>query len=89
MISKRYRGPYFFTLEDYELLCQSKEAGQLTKYTIEAEENRIRFRNTGYTLFFLTRNLDDVISLQGLDKYGMRDNKFKKYIEKLPVKIRE
>ncbi len=83
MLSKSYKGPYYIELSDYNLIYENKQIDAISKYSIEREDNRIRFRNKGYTLFFLQKQDDQTILLQGLDGYGMRDHQFLKFVKKL------
>lgn len=80
-------------LENYNLIKTSTYADQLCTYKIIREENRLRFATKdGYTLFFIRQKLEEdtmEVDLQGLDGYGMRDKKFKRYVCKLVDQIKE
>ena len=88
MLSKRYTGPYHFSLEDYNLILNALNTGIKSKYVISEDDNKLRFRNQKeYTLFFLVNETDKAV-LKGLDGYGMRDKSFNKSLIELIQKIK-
>jgi len=83
VLSKRYKGPYHFSLEDYDLILNAIHTDFNTKYIISEDNNKLRFRSQSqYTLFFLIRETDKAV-LKGLDGYGLRDHTFNKEVLKL------
>ncbi len=78
------------TLKNYELIRDSPYADELSKHSIQREENKLIFSSkNGYTLFWLEINEKESngVKLRGLDGYGIRDREFLKYSANLIRKI--